>query len=75
MQADPHSREIRVEATLPYAPETVWKALTTDTVLERWLMPNDFAPVIGKRFTFSTKPMGSWDGVVHCEVLELEENR
>jgi uncharacterized protein YndB with AHSA1/START domain len=53
----------------------VWKTLTTAALIARWLMPNDFAPVIGKRFTFRTKPMGDWDGVVNCEVLEVEPNR
>ncbi len=38
-------------------------------------MPNDFAPVVGQRFTFKTKPMGDWDGVVHCEVLSCEPPR
>lgn len=56
---------------LPHAPEVVWAALTTAELIGRWLMPNDFAPVVGKTFTFRTKPMGSWDGVVHCEVLEI----
>jgi len=59
---------------LPHAPEVVWAALTTAELIGRWLMPNDFAPVVGKTFTFRTKPMGSWDGVVHCEVLEIVPN-
>lgn len=65
------SRDIVVEEVLPQAPEKVWRALTTSELIGRWLMPNDFVPVIGKRFTFQTKPMGDWDGVVHCEVLEV----
>ena len=35
-------------------------------------MPNDFEPDVGYRFTFKTKPMGDWDGIVHCEVLECD---
>jgi uncharacterized protein YndB with AHSA1/START domain len=34
-------------------------------------MPNDFQPVVGHRFNFRTQPIGDWDGVVHCEVLEV----
>jgi uncharacterized protein YndB with AHSA1/START domain len=64
-----------VEGVLPHAPEAVWKALTTAELVGRWLMPSDFAPVPGHRFTFRTKPMGSWDGVVHCEVLEIVPHR
>ena len=52
-----------------------WKTLTTADVIGQWLMPNDFEPVVGKKFNFRTKPMGDWDGVVHCEVLEIIENR
>lgn len=64
-------RDIVVDGTLPHPPETVWRALTTADLMERWLMPNDFAPVVGRHFTFRTKPMGDWDGIVHCEVLEI----
>ncbi len=65
------TREIIVEDVLPHAPALVWKTLTTGELIRRWLMPNDFEPVVGHRFTFRTKPMGNWDGVVHCEVLEM----
>jgi len=49
----------------------VWRALTTAELIARWLMPNDFEAVVGKRFTFTTRPIGDWDGVVHCEVREV----
>jgi uncharacterized protein YndB with AHSA1/START domain len=64
-------RDIVVEDVLPHAVERVWKALTTAELIGQWLMPNDFEPVVGKRFTFKTRPIGDWDGVVHCEVLEV----
>jgi uncharacterized protein YndB with AHSA1/START domain len=68
------TRAITVEAVLPHKPEAVWKTLTTGTLIAQWLMPNDFEPVVGKRFTFKTKPMGGWDGMVRCEVLEIVPN-
>ena len=68
-------RDIIVEDVLPHSPERVWQALTAAELIGRWLMPNDFEPVVGKRFTFATRPMGAWDGVVHCEVLEVEPLR
>jgi uncharacterized protein YndB with AHSA1/START domain len=68
------TRAITVEAVLPHTPGAVWKTLTSPELIGQWLMPNDFEPVLGKRFTFKTKPMGGWDGVVHCEVLELVPN-
>jgi uncharacterized protein YndB with AHSA1/START domain len=49
----------------------VWHALTDSEALARWLMPNDFAPRVGHRFTFRTQPGPGFDGVVRCEVLEL----
>ncbi len=64
-----------VEGVLPHAPEVVWRTLTTAELIGLWLMPNDFAPEVGTRFTFRTKPIGDWDGVVHCEVLEVVANR
>lgn len=66
------TREIVVEDVLLHRPEVIWKALTDGKLIVRWLMPNDFEPVVGRRFTFKTKPMGSWDGVVHCEILEIK---
>lgn len=64
-------RDIVVEGMLPHPPELVWKTLTMSELISRWLMPNDFELAKGKRFTFRTKPMGDWDGVVHCKVLEF----
>lgn len=56
----------------PHPPERVWRVLTEADLLARWLMPNDFQPRVGHRFTFRTDPAPGFDGVVHCEVLELE---
>jgi uncharacterized protein YndB with AHSA1/START domain len=68
-------RDIVVEELLPHGAEAVWEVLTTSELIGRWLMPNDFAPAVGTRFNFRTKPMGDWDGVVHCEVLEVVPRR
>lgn len=55
-----------------HPPERVWRALTTSEILARWLMPNDFEPRVGHRFEFRTDPGPGFDGVVSCEVLELD---
>ncbi len=68
---------IDVDEFLPHPATRVWRALTDPDLLARWLMPNDFKPVVGHRFTFRTDPVpeGGFDGVVHCEVLALERER
>lgn len=61
------------ELYLPHTPEQVWRALTDSAALECWLMPNDFAARVGHRFTFRTTTVPPYfDGVVHCEVTEVE---
>jgi uncharacterized protein YndB with AHSA1/START domain len=69
------TRDIVVEEVLPHAPDVVWKTLTTGELIGRWLMPNTFEAAVGKQFTFRTQPMGNWDGVVHCEGLEITPHR
>jgi len=68
-------RDIVVEEVLPHAPETIWKTLTTGEIIDRWLMKSaGFEPVKGACFTLQTTPAGAWDGVIHCEVLEVIRN-
>lgn len=52
----------------------VWFALTDSATLAKWTLfkSNDFKPVVGHRFQFQSEPYGEWDGVVHCEVLEVD---
>jgi uncharacterized protein YndB with AHSA1/START domain len=69
------TRDIVVEETLPHHPAAIWKALTTSALIARWLMPNDFEAVVGRKFNFRRAPMGDWNGVVDCEVLEVEPER
>lgn len=69
-------QEIVVDEIFPHAPQTVWKALTTGEIMARWMMePAGFQPVVGNMFTYKTKPAGAWDGVIHCEVLEVVEHK
>jgi uncharacterized protein YndB with AHSA1/START domain len=71
---DKDTQTIAVDYDLPHPPEKVWSALTESNLLAAWLMANDFRPVVGHRFAFTAQPMGDWDGVVHCEVLEVVPN-
>ena len=64
-------RDIRIERRYPHRPDVVWRWLSDSEAMAEWLMPNSFKPVIGHRFEFRTKPAPGFDGIVHCQVLEL----
>jgi uncharacterized protein YndB with AHSA1/START domain len=68
-------RDIRLEQVLAYPREVVWRALTEPSVFGSWFMENDFEPELGHQFTFHMKPQRGWDGVTHCQVIELEPLR
>lgn len=69
--------KLNVELTEPFdaPPEDVWRALTSAEALADWLMPNDFVPEVGRKFTFEPDHETPWEGHVHCEILELEPPR
>ena len=71
--SDPQAlQEIVVDEIFPHWPETICRALTDAEQIGRWIMvPTGFAAVVGTRFTFQTTAAGAWDGVIHCEVLEV----
>jgi uncharacterized protein YndB with AHSA1/START domain len=56
-----------------HLPEVVWEYLTKSELIEQWLMPNDFLPIVAYNFQFRTKPMPNFDfdGIVYCKVLEI----
>jgi uncharacterized protein YndB with AHSA1/START domain len=68
-------KDIRIERTMAASPAQVWRALTDPRALGEWLMENDFVPRVGHKFQFRTKPEAEWNGIVDCEVLELDEPR
>jgi uncharacterized protein YndB with AHSA1/START domain len=39
------------------------------------MAPTGFEPVQGKHFTFQTRPAGAWDGIIHCQVLDVVPNK
>jgi uncharacterized protein YndB with AHSA1/START domain len=66
------TQAIIVDEVFPHAPAVIWKTLTTGELIGRWLMqPTGFAAIKGTRFTYHTKAAGAWDGVIHCQVLEV----
>ncbi|MDK8180276.1 SRPBCC domain-containing protein [Paenibacillus sp. UMB4589-SE434] len=53
--------------------EKLWSALTDPSKLAKWVMENDFKPVVGYRFQFRTEPNEWWDGVIEGEVIIVDE--
>ncbi|KAF0813373.1 hypothetical protein IGB42_02302 [Andreprevotia sp. IGB-42] len=71
----PQTQAIVVDEIFPHAPALIWKVLTSGELIGRWLMaPQGFEAVVGSHFTFQTTPAGQWDGIIHCEVLEVVPN-
>jgi len=68
-------RDLRLERVYPHPPAKVWRAIADAEKLSSWLMKNDFQPALGHRFTFRAKPQPGWDGITHCEVIELDPPR
>ncbi len=73
--------EIRIVRDYPHSPEKVWRALTDPAVIPLWTStgaggrPEGFVPVAGTKFRFVAKPKPGWNGIVDCEVLEVDAPR
>jgi uncharacterized protein YndB with AHSA1/START domain len=61
-------REIRQRWQFNQPPQMVWEWLTKPELIAQWLGENDFQPVVGHQFRFSS-PYGN-DSI--CEVLEVK---
>jgi uncharacterized protein YndB with AHSA1/START domain len=59
-----------IEREMPFPPEKIWRALTQPSLIEEWLMKNDFKPVADHRFKLSA----DW-GAVDCQVLVVEPHK
>ena len=64
------ARSVVVEREIPHPPEKIWRALTQPHLIEKWLMKNDFRPVVGHCFNLRA----DW-GAVDCQVLAVEPNQ
>jgi uncharacterized protein YndB with AHSA1/START domain len=65
-------RSLVFERFLAHPPQKVWRALTDRRLLEDWLMPGDFQPILGHRFSVQAAPRPGWSGMTTCEVLTIE---
>ena len=71
--------KIRIVRDYPYPPAKVWRAVTDPALIPLWTAtgaggrPEGFATTVGTRFRFVAKPKPGWNGVVECQVLEVNE--
>ena len=69
------TQDIVIDEVVPHTPSAVWKALASGELISRWFMvQKGFAPEKGNRFSFLTPPTDDWDGVIHCEILDILAN-
>jgi|SRR5580658_267417 uncharacterized protein YndB with AHSA1/START domain len=68
------THSVVIEKEMPHPSEKIWRALTQSPLIEKWLMNNDFQPVVGHRFSLRATPVPNWNGVIDCEVLVVEPN-
>jgi uncharacterized protein YndB with AHSA1/START domain len=66
------ARTILIKRSYPQSIERVWRALTDPDELSRWLMPNDLRIEVGHKFTFRAPKKPGFNGIIECEVLEVE---
>lgn len=72
---EPTIRSVIIEREFPHPPEKVWKVLTESSLIEQWLLKNDFQPAVGHSFTLWADPVPNWDGVIECKIVAAEPCR
>ena len=70
--------EIHITRDYPHPPEKVWRAVTDPDIVPRWTAtgrggtPEGFSPEVGCQFRFVGKPLPGWNGIVNCQVLDVD---
>lgn len=69
------SESVKLDVDLASPIDRVWNAITDSETLSRWMMfkTNDFKPEVGHTFQFKDAP--GYDGVIDCEVTEVDPPR
>jgi len=66
-------RNIQLKRFYPHPPALVWKAITTASLMKRWMqMDNNFKPEVGHEFELHDIS-GNWDGTLYCKVILVDE--
>lgn len=69
------TRTIKIKTVLPYSVDKVWRALTDPKILGSWFMENNLEAKVGHQFTFRMAPQKGWDGITHCEMLAVDQQK
>ena len=70
---------MRIVREYPQPRPVVWKALTDPTLVPLWTStgrggrPEGFRTEVGATFRYIGRPFPGWDGVVRCQVLDVDE--
>jgi uncharacterized protein YndB with AHSA1/START domain len=67
------NKSVTMTVMLPYAADSVWRALTEKELMSQWLMLTDFEPIPSRTFKFYGKANRFWRGFVDCHVLEVRK--
>ncbi len=71
-------KRVTQDVVYPHPIERVWVALTESNEISQWLLPNNFEPRVGHRFTFieeTYSQKNSRHGIVECEVIAVKPLR
>jgi uncharacterized protein YndB with AHSA1/START domain len=70
--------EFHLTREYPHSAEKLWHALTDPELVPLWTStgrggrPEGFSAEVGNHFRFVGKPVPGWNGIVDCEVLEVD---
>ncbi|MGW4242926.1 SRPBCC family protein [Nocardia sp. NPDC004722] len=70
--------DIHIVRDYPYTPVQVWQAVTDPALVPLWTAtgrggrPVGFRSEPGARFQFIGKPTPGWNGIVDCQILEID---
>jgi uncharacterized protein YndB with AHSA1/START domain len=68
------SETVSLDFELKSRIERVWHALTDSATLSQWTLfeSRDFQPIVGHKCQFVSPASPGWDGMIECEVLEVD---
>ena len=66
---------LKLKDFYPHPVETVWQALTDPAAIAEWLMPCDFRPNDGHRFSIRGTATSNWRGFTECVVVLVDPPR